>query len=47
MVGAVMLARATSGHALSDELLVAARERLMPAPGVPAAASPRRKSQGA
>jgi len=45
MVGALLLARATSGHALSDEILAAARERLLPEAPAPAApAAPRRRA---
>jgi TetR/AcrR family transcriptional repressor of nem operon len=40
MVGALILARATSGYGISDEILVAARERLKS----PAKAAPQRKS---
>jgi TetR/AcrR family transcriptional regulator, transcriptional repressor for nem operon len=35
MAGAVLLARATAGSALSTELLAAARERLLGAPAAP------------
>ena len=44
MAGALLLARATEGAALSAELLAAARERLLPAQAAPA---PRRKKTGA
>jgi TetR/AcrR family transcriptional repressor of nem operon len=48
MAGAMLLARAAGGSPLSDEILVAARERLMPAPVASTPAPPvRRPSQEA
>ncbi len=46
MVGALLLARATAGAPLSDELLAAARERLLPAVASPGPAA-RRKTKAA
>jgi TetR/AcrR family transcriptional repressor of nem operon len=47
MVGALTLARATAGTPLCDEILEAARERLLPNTASPAPAARQRKSTGA
>ena len=41
MLGAMLLARATGGHAIADEIVAAARERLLPAPSARSRRAPR------